>query len=179
MSKLSDVYAASLFELASEDGALDEAREQAAFLIETLKDPEYRGVLAHPRIPAAEKDALLRDAYEGRIYGGLLGLLRLMAAKNRETHIASVLTAFVGRVDVLNGKTEATVISATELRDGQKAALKAELSKKLNKHVDITARVDPSVIGGFYIQVDGYFIDRTTKKRLRDMKVLLKKECGA
>jgi len=52
------------------------------------------------------------------------------------------------------------------------------LSKKLNKRVEVSLKVDPSVIGGFFVHVDGYFIDRTIKKHLHDMKATIKKEYG-
>ncbi|MCL2031448.1 MAG: ATP synthase F1 subunit delta [Oscillospiraceae bacterium] len=179
MARIDARYAAALFELSLGDGTLRDTYEQAVLLRDTLRDAECHGVLVHPHITSKEKDAFIRGAFQGRVHDRLLSLLSLLIAKNRAAYIVPVLTALIGMIDRHDRKTTASVITAAELRDGQRAALRAMLSQKLDKQVDITEKVDPSVIGGFYIQVDGYFIDQTAKKQLSDMKASLLKGCGA
>jgi len=64
----------------------------------------------------------------------------------------------------------ARVISATELSESQASAITNMLCKKLNKQVEISLNIDPSVIGGLYIHVSGIIIDRTIKKQLADLR---------
>jgi F-type H+-transporting ATPase subunit delta len=64
----------------------------------------------------------------------------------------------------------AFVVSATTLGESRILALEDVLSKKLGHRVTISASVDPSVIGGLYIRAGGRIIDRTVKRRLRDLK---------
>ena len=67
-------------------------------------------------------------------------------------------------------QTVAVVISAAALSEKQVAALEKSLSAKLDKPVEISCRVDPSVIGGLRIHVGGFSLDRTVKRQLNDMK---------
>lgn len=175
MAELSVRYATALFKLASEKGLLNEFLEQATFLREMLQSEEYKRIIAHPAISATEKRNILRDAFEGKIHDELLGFLHLVISKNRESFLVPGLTAFIDMVERFNGNTTATVVSAAALDEKQLATLKDMLSKKLNKRVELVSNVDPSVIGGLYIHVDGYLLDNTVKKRLLDMKHTIKR----
>ena len=73
------------------------------------------------------------------------------------------------------GKIEARVVSATKLRDEQVAAIHALLSRKLDKQVTIHTDVEPALIGGFYIYIEGRLIDRTVRRQLYNMKTSLER----
>ena len=49
-------------------------------------------------------------------------------------------------------------MSAKPLTKNQMDAINDMLSRKVNKDVVISAVVDPDLLGGFYIVVDGYFM---------------------
>jgi len=70
---------------------------------------------------------------------------------------------------------DAHVVSAMELNKSQASTLEDVLFKKLNKRVKVLLSTDPSVIGGLYIEVDGFIIDRTIKKQLGDLRDAVKK----
>jgi F-type H+-transporting ATPase subunit delta len=70
---------------------------------------------------------------------------------------------------------EARVVSATALGESRIFALENVLTKKLGKHVTLSASVDPSLIGGLYIHAGGQIIDHTIKKQLSDLKDNLKR----
>ncbi|MCL1819840.1 MAG: ATP synthase F1 subunit delta [Oscillospiraceae bacterium] len=176
MAEISSLYASALFDLFLESGAPDESFEQAVFLRDTLQDSEYLQIICHPRISVAEKCKFFREAFSESIRDDLLGLLFLAVEKNRENYIIPALAEFIDKINGYRRKTEAYVISATELSGEQVSALKELLSKKLDKDVEILLRVDPSVIGGLYIRTDGYLLDRTVKRQLRDMEDSMKKE---
>jgi len=67
-------------------------------------------------------------------------------------------------------KTTASVVSATELSAKQLSVLKDVLSNKLYKEVEISAKVDSSLLGGLYIHVEGHIIDNSIKKQLSEMR---------
>jgi F-type H+-transporting ATPase subunit delta len=171
VAQLSNRYAAALFELSLERGALDEDLDQAVFLRDTLREEEAQKVITHPRITGKEKLAFLQEAFSGHISQDLMGLLYLAVDKNREDHIVPILSEFINMANGHIGRTTALVISAVPLGADQVTTLSALLARKLNKQVEIKQKIDTSVIGGLYIQVDGYFIDRTLKTRLHELKL--------
>jgi len=170
MAQLSKLYASALFDLALEGGSQDVYLEQAAYLCDILGDEDAARIISHPHISAAEKTAFLENVAEGKIGGDLLGLVRLMVEKRREGAIMPALNEFIDMVNDRYRKTTATVVSARELDEAQIAEIGALLSKKLDKQVEIDAQIEPSVIGGLSIHVDGWFIDRTIKTQINEMK---------
>jgi len=168
-------YATALFEISEEGGLLNEYLEQAQFLLSTLKDDDALSILTHPRISADEKYAFLTKAFGESVNQDLLGFMKLVVAKNREAYLLPAFEKLVEMIRKRNNQTSAKVVSAVPLTDEQAASLTATLTRKLGKVVDITVLVDPSVIAGLSIHVDGYFLDRTVKSMLKDMRETVRK----
>ena len=173
MAELSIRYASALFDLTVEDGTLNECLEQAVFTRDVLLNGECGRVMEHPYISDADKRGFLDDIFTlGEVNDNLTGFLYLMIARSCESLIVPALTAFVemAELKLRVGKTMANVVSATELSEGQISAIKDALSKKLGKEVGFASKTDPSLIGGFYVHVEGRLMDRTVKKRLSDLR---------
>ena len=170
MAKLASLYATALFELALEGGMVDDFLSQAALLKGALEDSDCRRILVHPHISAAEKRGFFGKAFEGHLNKEMLGLLYLAIDKNREAYLLPACNVLIGMIERHQRKATAKVLTAVALDDSQAEALRQMLSQKLHKQVGLSIKVDPSVIGGPYIYVDGYYFDRTIRSRLRGMK---------
>lgn len=175
MADLGIRYATALFQISEESGLLNEYLEQALFLQNTLKDDDALGILTHPMISADEKYAFIQSAFGESIHEDLLGFMKLTVAKNREAFLVPALEKLINMIKVRHNQTSAKVVSAVPLTDAQAAQLTATLTRKLGKVVDITVVVDPSTIAGLSIHVDGYFLDRTVKTMLKDLKETVRK----
>lgn len=177
MAKLSTLYATALLDLAVQGGEVGEFYKQTVFLRNLLQEDECQSVLLHPRIPNAEKYDIFGNVLDGEICDELLALLFLTIEKNREKYLVPALTKLIDMTERYQGLSRAKVTSASELRKPQIKVLKKTLSVMLNKQVEVSQEVDPSVIGGPYIRVDGYSMDMTVKRRLRDMTDSMKERC--
>jgi len=175
MAQLSAIYANALFDLAVESASPNEYLEQAVFLRETLGEAGCKSIIMHPQISAAEKAAFLQKAFAGQIHDSLLGFMRLTIDKNREVFLLPALSIFIEKLRTREKQATAYVRAAKELDAAQTAKLKEMLEKKLGKQIDIQVDIDPAVIGGFSVFVDGFLIDRTVKKQLQDMKTSIKR----
>ena len=179
MERLSLLYASALFDIALKHDAVQEFLDQATYLRNTMQDAGYLRLLTHPNISALEKKALFKSAYSGSIHSDLLGFLFLTTDKNREEFIVPALTALIGMIDRYHNKVTATVTTATALDEGQTHELEALISDRLSKTVDLSLKIDPSIIGGPYVFVDGYYINWTVKQRLHDLTTHMKEGCSA
>ncbi|NLJ57359.1 MAG: ATP synthase F1 subunit delta [Tissierellia bacterium] len=175
MAKLKDRYANALLELSEESGSLEEDLEHAFLIRDALKGPEVQGFLLHPHIPDSDKYKLFHKAFSENIRGHLMGFLHLMVQKNRESLIVPILTEYIDRLNKRLGKIEAKVVSAKALTKKQIELIRTVLSKKMNMEVKVKTTVDPDVLGGFYILVDGRIFDRTVRSELNKMKESLKR----
>ena len=179
MERLSMLYASALFDLALEQNAVDDLLSQSSLLLLTLRDADFQRVLVHPHITAAQKQRLFKKAFGRQLNDDLLGFLYLVTEKNREAVLISALEALIGIIERYKKKVTADVLTAAHYDDGQLEAIRVMLSEKLQKDVEISLKVDSSVIGGPHIYVDGYYIDWTVKKRLHDLTVHMKEGCSA
>jgi len=179
MERLSLLYASALYDLAVERGAIDEFLDQAVLLRDTLQEEDCQRVLVHPHISAAEKRKFFTEAFSGHVNKDLLGFMFLVAEKNRETYLLPALAALIESIERHKNMVTAKVFSAEALGEKQVEVLREMLSRKLGKTVKVSLKVDPSLIGGPYIYVDGCYIDWTLKKRLRDLTIHMKEGCSA
>jgi len=174
MERLSVLYASALFDLALSQDAVDDFLSQAISLRDSLQDEECKRLFEHPQISAAEKREFFYKGFSGQIHEDMLGFLCLVVDKNRVKYLLPALTVLIDMIERHNKKVTAKVLSAAPYDEKQAEALRSMLSKKLSKHVELNLEVDPALIGGPYIYVDGYYIDWTVRKRIRDLTFNLK-----
>lgn len=175
MAKLKDRYAKALLELSEESGNLEKNLDQAILVRDTLKDADVQAFLAHPHIPDPAKHELFHKAFIDKIDKHLMGFLYLMVRKNRETLIIPVLREYIDRTNRSLGRIEAKIVSAKALTEKQIESIRIVLSKQINMQVKVDAKVDPDVIGGLYILVDGRIFDGTVRSELNNMRERLKR----
>jgi len=172
-------YAAALFSIAldanaARGGALkDMAAEVASVLAVINENKEFSDMLIHPRVTAGQKLAAVRAVFGEGMDSNLYGLFSLVFLKGREKFIAEILEAFLERAREYENIAVARIESAAPLTEAQVADLSARLSKKLNKTIETRTSVDPSLIGGVRVSVDGMVIDGTLKNRINDMRLTL------
>jgi len=179
MGRLNVIYATALFNIALEHNVVDDFLSQSVFLCDSLNDKQFQRILVHPQIPAEEKRKIFDEAFSGKIHRDLLAFLYLVADKNREAFLLPTLKTLISFIKQHKRIVTAKVMSAVPYNEEQAASLRAILSAKLTKRVELDVKVDESLIGGPYIFVDGYYIDWTVKKRLQDLAVHMKNQTNS
>ncbi|MCL1805881.1 MAG: ATP synthase F1 subunit delta [Clostridiales bacterium] len=67
-------------------------------------------------------------------------------------------------------RLDVKVFSAVALSAEQQARLESKLHRMFEKQIDMTVKVDPSLLGGLRIIAGHTVIDNTIKNRLAEMK---------
>ena len=170
MAEVIKPYAKALFDLALENRDLDSLFSEASEVLNILrKEDKLIDILSSPRILLKDKESILIKSFPG-INKNLIGLMLIMMKKGRARYIEMVLAGFIEIVREHKGIIDARVCSAAELTEEQIEALKSKLTLSMGKQVEIEASVDPSLIGGLLIEVNGNLYDNTIKKQLRTLK---------
>lgn len=165
---LADVYAAALFELATEAGQVEPVRqelEELARLAET--DPGFANFLSSGAVDAEQRRQSLERMFRGRLSDVVLNTLQVMSAHGRAHMLAPLLRAYVLRVERAAGQVEVRVTSAVELsaeQQEQARRLAAELSRR-KPLVEFT--VDAGLLGGLVLQIGDYRYDNSLRRHLR------------
>jgi F-type H+-transporting ATPase subunit delta len=173
-ANIANVYAESLFELAKESGVLSEtAKELTEIGIVMEGYPELTKLLTLPTLTASQKQEIISKVFNGRISELSLHFLSVLAAKRRISYYNKISTEFHKLYNGSLGVMDVLVTSAVTLTDAQKDALKAKLSKKYGKTVNLSYKIDPSLIGGMIIETGGRTIDGSVKTKLDDLRQIL------
>ena len=170
MTRVSEEYAAALFTLAAEEGVKREVAE-AVEVIRTLLDenPDYVELLAAPNIPFDERSALI-DAAFGSLQPYAVNFVKLMTKNGHVRDLVECIGEYLKLWEHADGIITAEVVSAAPLTEGEQEALRAKLSAKLSRRVALSLSVDPSLLGGMIISVDGSIMDGSLRTKLAQMK---------
>jgi F-type H+-transporting ATPase subunit delta len=170
-------YAKALFDLALETKALSAVEADIASIkTALLESGELRRVLTSAVFAAEDKakvlTAIAAKAELGSIVSKFLGVL---GANRRAAALPSAIAGFERLSAAHRGVVAAEVTSAVKLSAAQTKALKAVLAKSLGKDPEITARVDPLILGGLKVKVGSRLFDASLRSKLDSLKFALKR----
>lgn len=172
MTDVSQEYAVALFSLAREDHAdYSAALSRVAEIFRG--QPAYTELLASPGIPVRERTEAIRQALEGTVPERVLAFVQLLCRNGEIRRLDACVNAYVGLEDAARRHATAEVVSAVPLDEGQREALQARLEKLSGRRVTLECTVDPSLIGGAVVRMDGCVLDGSVKRRLRDIKEVI------
>ena len=171
MTEIAKMYGGSLYDLAAEEGLepriLGELDEAAAIFKD---DPAYLHLLSIPSIPKKERCALLDEAFRGQIHPYLLNFLKILCEKGTLRELSGCARAYRVRYNAAHGILEATATSAVALTKEQAARLQEKLEAVTGKQIDLKTKVDPAVLGGIRLDIEGTELDGTVQNRLASLK---------
>ena len=178
MGKLaSKAYGDALFELAEQENKVDAFMEEVV-LIQTVQkeNPDLEAVMVHPEITKEEKVRLTEECFKGRISDDMVGFLVIVIRKDRYSQLNDIFEYFIAKVKEYRKVGVAEVTSASELNDTRKKKIEERLLKTTGyKKMEITYRVDESLIGGLIVRIKDRIVDNSIRSRLAEMKSRLLK----
>jgi F-type H+-transporting ATPase subunit delta len=162
-------YAKAVFELAQQEGQIEEWGRRLARVRELFTDPEVAAVLTNPTIPTEQREGLIATAPD-LLDQEASNFARLLVESARLGEAAAIETEFQRLADEAAGRLRATVTTAIELGREDRERVARELSQRLEKDVRLTAAVDPSIIGGLKLQYGDRVIDASVATRLQQLR---------
>lgn len=161
--RLAKVYAQAILEAADKKGCrTDVIGELGRIVREVLpKVPEAAGVFASPRIPTADKAALLERLFAKSVTPTTLHSLQVLARHGRLQILPQVLAAVERRADELDGRRQASFATAVPLDAAEQERIKAEFERQLGLSLAATFHVDPELLGGLVARIDDTVYDQS------------------
>jgi F-type H+-transporting ATPase subunit delta len=164
-------YAEALIDAAQKEGQADAALEELAELKSDVlaRFPRFADLLASERVPVAEKDRILTQAFEGRASDLVLRFLRVLNRHGRLGLIGPIIAEARTIWDRRNRRIPVSVRTAVPLGEDQMQALKDRLAGLVPGTPILSVSTDPSLIGGLVIQVGDHLYDASVKNRLTQL----------
>jgi len=172
MAKLvSKTYGEALFELAMEENRAQEMLEEIIDLQTALSEnPDFDKLMKHPGVPKQEKLQMIREVFKDRVSNELAGFLEIVVSKERYNDLPAIFGYFTDKVKESQKIGVAFVASAVELTKEQKEKVCTRLLETTAyETMEMHYIVDPSLIGGMVIRVNGRVVDSSIRTKLNTM----------
>ena len=170
--RLAQRYAKSIIDLAVEKNQLEQVYADMQFLQEVCKaSKEFVNLLSSPIIKGDKKDKIITAITAGKVGELTAAFNKLLVVKGRESDLPEIVNAFIDAYNEIKGIHKVTLTTAVVISDSikQSIATKAATEAGLGK-VELEAKVDESLIGGFVLEFNNNLVDASVARDLRDIK---------
>ena len=163
-------YGTALVEAARELGIENQILEEAQAVAALIEDePELHQFINYPGVSADEKKEVLKNIFEGRICNELLNFLYILVDKRRTMNFGRIVKVYKSLIEKEEGVSYGTVYSVVKLSDERMAELEEQTSKLLQMKVKLDNELDPSLLAGFKVLVEGKIIDASYRKKFDEL----------
>jgi F-type H+-transporting ATPase subunit delta len=170
MEEIAQVYARSLFEVATERDQLDDVRDQIGQFADALHHSrELQTFFFSPYFSTEEKKEGLGKAVVDAD-PTVRNFLELLVENHRMPAIFRVRRELDRLWQETHRLLPVQITSAVELDDGVVKRIGDEIGRQTGRTVELTATVDPEVIGGIVLRVGNSILDASIRTRLERLR---------
>jgi F-type H+-transporting ATPase subunit delta len=170
MEEIATVYARSLFEVAQEKGNLDDVREQLGEFADALDgDQQMQVFFFSPYFSTQEKEEGL-DKVVSDADPIFQNFLKLLIEKHRMPAVFRVRRTFDELWREENKLLPVEITSAVELDDGTVKQIGDRIGEQTDQKIELSARVEPDILGGIVVRVGNSIIDASIRARLEQLR---------
>lgn len=172
-------YANALFAVAEKTGDWQVVGTQLQNFADLVDGhPDLKNALQSSGVPKTAKRSLVAALVDrtGPMIGELRRLLDLLGENDRLAILPDVAAAYRLRALAAEGVMTAELVTAFPLAEDRRAALARALSQATGKRIDVTGRVDPSMIGGVIARVGSVVYDGSVTRQLERLRNRLSAE---
>jgi F-type H+-transporting ATPase subunit delta len=170
MEEIAEVYSRSLFAVAQEHDKLDTIREQLGQFAEALQDNRDLAVFFFsPYFSTPEKKDGLSKLLDGADET-LINFLELLIEKHRMPAVFRIRRYYDGLWEQENKVLPVQISTATELDDKIVKQIGDRISKDTGQKIELTAEVNPDILGGIVLRVGNSILDASIRNRLDNLR---------
>ena len=171
MSEAAKEYGAALFMVAAESEQTDRFAQDLTTIGKVFtENPDYSILLSSPNIPMAERLLQIEQAFGGAVDDKVLSFLQLLCQKGHIREFETAAEEYRALWQAATQMCDAVITSAVPLDDVQQHRLHQKLEKTFGKTVRTVYKIDPQVLGGVIVEMDGKVLDGSLRERLRVLK---------
>ncbi|MBJ7522494.1 MAG: ATP synthase F1 subunit delta [Solirubrobacteraceae bacterium] len=170
MEEIADVYARSLFEVAKEHGKLDVVRDQLGQVAEAVADDrDLQTFFFSPYFSTKEKSEGLTKALVD-VDPTVLNFLELLVEKHRMPALMRIRRVYDRLWEQENKVLPVQITSAVSLDPEVVRQLGDRIGQQTGQRVELTADVQPDILGGIVLRVGNQILDASIRNRLEHLR---------
>lgn len=167
-------YAKALYQYAVELGQDQQVYAEMQILAERLRSVHaIHERLADPTVSTEEKCSLLETATtdgKSQLSASLKAFYRLVVESGRGDCLPIMSVSYQNLYRISHGIVPVRLITAAPVGDERRRQLEQLVENVEHGKVEWTHSVDPSLEGGFVLQVDGYRMDASVAARIQRIR---------
>jgi F-type H+-transporting ATPase subunit delta len=165
------IYAKSLIQLAKAGVDLQSVNADLQLAVETVTtNLELKEALASSRLANKKKRDILEEIFSSRLSPLAVGFINLLVSIEKINLLPEIAEQFNLLAQTEERKVLAEVTTAIPLDEPMLDKLTKRLSQITGKDVVIRHRLDPDIIGGLVVRIDGRVLDGSLKHQLNMLK---------
>ena len=170
MEEIAEVYGRSLFEVASEHDKTDDIREQLGQIAGALDDNRDLAIFFFsPYFSTQEKKDGLVKLLDGADET-LVNFLELLIEKHRMPAIFRIRRHYDTLWEQTHHILPVQIATAVALDEGVAKQLGDQIAESTGQQIELTATVDPDILGGIVLRVGNSILDASIRNRLEQLR---------
>ena len=170
--KVAGRYAKSLIDLASENNALEEAKNDMVLFEKVVDEtPELEAILKNPIVPLDKKTGILKGIFADKVGKLTITFFTTVVNKGRSEILFATAKQFIQQYNSIKGIVTADVTTATPLCATAKEEIVAIVKRELGANqVIINEKLNEKLIGGFILKVGDKQFDASISSNLSKLR---------
>lgn len=174
MAQMSKEYAAALFSLASETNVQTEIMESLELITNVFKEnPEYVIFLSSQNIPKKERIQAVQQLLSDKVHEYTVSFIAILCERGYIRDFEECVKEYTDMYRLSLNISTAKVVSAIPLSEAEKSQITAKLEARSGHSVMLECSVDPSIMGGLIVSMDGEVLDSSIRHRLNQVKKVI------
>lgn len=171
MTEFGREYGEGMYALCAEE----KIERDALLELQELRDafaqnPDFVRLLGNMALSKQERVGIVEETFQGGLHEYVLNFLKLLVERGGIYAFAECVDAYRDCYNRDHQVAQAEITTAQPLNDAQRERLRQKLQSLSGREVVIKEKVDPSVLGGVVLQMDGKRYDNTVLHRLQAIK---------
>jgi len=164
-------YTRALFQLARDVGQEEAIGRQIDEFFAAYSGSDLQTVLTNPAFDvASRKRVLIQVGNTQQLSVLTIHFLSLLLERDRLGHLPGIVSCYRRLLNEAKGRVEAKVVSAAALDSALAERVRAQLKGMSGKDVVMEQEVDPSLLGGMMVELEGKIYDGSIRTQLEKMK---------
>ena len=165
-------YAKAFTDRAVQTGDIERVIQDVLFLKRFFsEESDLKRIFFSPLASVENKKMILQSQLGQQLYSQTLDLINLVLEKRREDSFLEILEQTLVLYDQSRSVKQAQVVSAVGLSDKQREDIKKKvLAFTGAKQVELSEKVDPSILAGIVLSVGDKLYDASLATRLKNIK---------
>ena len=169
-------YANALFELAQQRGGLEQAGADLASLQQAMDESDDLARFLRSPVVSREDHARASAALAERLGASdtVRNFLGVLAAQRRLGALPAIIAEFSRLLAAHRGEETAEVTSAVPLDEAQLGEVREAVAGYVGRPVQLTAAVDPALLGGMVVRIGSRMVDASLKTKLHNLELSMR-----